>query len=369
MSIIRLAKMKYYVLLFFPLLFSSEAHSQMSLQTALPCDGTTMQMTPEDILAGQSLIQVASGQNIEMVGNCLGWTNTGQGNVWYAALKDATVFAVDSTQNRYLGSWSIGEANSCENNPSCTHQWWHGRWSADELLTDRVIGEFPDNMGWTELSYEVSHVDFMGCMQRSPLRYGDIDGDGTNELIMLLSNLYSIDWVVFSTQMNRTIFTSKLNLNDVVLNSVLDSGLVSPIPVDQRYQYWSRWGAEESLTSSLAQGVRSFAKLYFDDFDGDNNFDILVWRKVYESRLVNDATSGFELREEVFGHYELVEGEYLLQTTDAPTIEGWLSQRQLTWAAGYPNQSECPGEEGHLIPEMHSPLLNDPEVLPSTPAP
>ena len=33
------------------------------------------------------------------------------------------------------------------------------------------------------------------------------------------------------------------------------------------------------------------------------------------------------------------------------------------WQKGYPTLSEYPGEEGQPIPEMHDPLLNDPEVL------
>ena len=63
-------------------------------------------------------------------------------------------------------------------------------------------------------------------------------------------------------------------------------------------------------------------------------------------------------------HYKKVNNEYQLQTDTAPeTIQGWLTDKNLTWQKGFPSKSECAGQEGQLIPEMHDPLLNDPDVL------
>jgi hypothetical protein len=44
-------------------------------------------------------------------------------------------------------------------------------------------------------------------------------------------------------------------------------------------------------------------------------------------------------------------------------VKGWLTAKQLTWKKGYPSKSECAGQEGQFIPEMHDVLLNDPDVL------
>ena len=44
-------------------------------------------------------------------------------------------------------------------------------------------------------------------------------------------------------------------------------------------------------------------------------------------------------------------------------VNGWLAAKQLSWQQGFPSRSECPGQEGQLIPELHDPLLNDPDVL------
>ena len=65
----------------------------------------------------------------------------------------------------------------------------------------------------------------------------------------------------------------------------------------------------------------------------------------------------------MYGHYSLIDSEYKLQDTSAETVQNWLSTKNLTWQKGFPSLSECEGEEGQLIPEMHDPLLNDPDVL------
>ena len=61
--------------------------------------------------------------------------------------------------------------------------------------------------------------------------------------------------------------------------------------------------------------------------------------------------------------YKVEEGRYATQDIDSLAIKGMLAAQSLTWQSGFPTYSECPGQEGQLIPEMHDPLLNDPDVL------
>lgn len=115
-------------------------------------------------------------------------------------------------------------------------------------------------------------------------------------------------------------------------------------------------------------GLRGYAKLYVGDFDKNGQSDILVWRKLYDSNMQNNPVKGFHKLKDSFYHYEKSTaagstGEYLPQETDPGTIQSWLATNTLTWQQGYPSKSECEGEEGQLIPEMHDPLLNDPDVL------
>lgn len=84
---------------------------------------------------------------------------------------------------------------------------------------------------------------------------------------------------------------------------------------------------------------------------------------MYRSNLIKEPVAGFTKLSDVYVHYKLTDGEYKKQTTEQRVIKGWLDAKNLTWQKGYPSKSECPGKEGQLIPEMHDPLLNDPDVL------
>jgi hypothetical protein len=94
-----------------------------------------------------------------------------------------------------------------------------------------------------------------------------------------------------------------------------------------------------------------------------NNKSVPFFPKLYESRSLSDSTRGFSRKRDTFVHYKLVGGVYELQQTAAEQVQAWLNAKNLTWQAGFPSKSECPGQEGQLIPEMHDPLLNDPDVL------
>jgi len=101
------------------------------------------------------------------------------------------------------------------------------------------------------------------------------------------------------------------------------------------------------------------------DFDANGKSDILIWRKLYESNLGDNPVKGFHLLGEGVFHYEKsAAGEYVFKDdTESNVAKAWLTSNNLTWQKGFPSKSECEGQEGQLIPEMHDPLLNDPEVL------
>ncbi|MDQ2075472.1 hypothetical protein [Marinimicrobium sp. ABcell2] len=209
----------------------------------------------------------------------------------------------------------------------------------------------------TYLADDAKLIHLMGCMQQTPLRYGDFTGDGKSELVVFLSDEVSTDIRVFSLDKQKVIFSSKLNFSDSEHRDDIPEYYLHDAP----FQYLS-W---RHINSDIAAfpATKAYAKLYVDDFSNNNQQDLLVWRKVYQSRRLDDDIAGFELLEETLLHYSLVDGEYQPQEADAATIKGWLAANELTWQKGYPSKSECEGEEGELIPEMHDPLLNDPDVL------
>ena len=283
----------------------------------------------------------------------LAFTNLGSGDIYYALYSDMQIRQFNLATKQYLGGWPLGVASPCGDDESCHDLWWVGRWGPDE-----VQEKISDNLSFIGDTAEPTKL--MGCMRESPLRYGDLDGDGKSELNILLNDEDSIDWIIFSTVLHKTIFATKIHLQDEIFG--IEPGRL-PKDAGKHYQIWSASGAEGQSAASNTQAVRIFAKLYFSDFDADGAFDILVWRKLYESRLQADPVKGFIKKSDTFVHYKLVNGEYKKQATDQSVIKSWLTAKQLTWQKGYPSKSECPGQEGQLIPEMHDPLLNDPEVL------
>jgi len=214
----------------------------------------------------------------------------------------------------------------------------------------------------------------LGCLNATPLRYGDVDGDGTNEIVLVLGN----DLVVFSAEQRRIVFSVSFNLFDWMPSEEThylyeDEGGEYLKP-DSEPQYASALFNTYRLQRENIKGYRGYSKLFEGDFDEDGFADFLIWQKVYESKLERDSVRGFDQVRNEFMHYERdltaqaeseagVTGEYLPQDTPEADIQKWLAENSLTWSKGYPSKSECAGEEGQSIPEMHDPLLNDPEVL------
>jgi len=352
-------------------ILNSSSALSLDLSTAAICDGNPSSKSQAALDAGKIISEVYKNNDMR-VGRCLGWTNLNEGNIWYDFTSKMQVYSIDLDSKKLLGHWSLTPDESCPANQVCKSVWWQGRWREEELLEPLLTQRLTDMFG--NLAFSNNYVadghrtilDTMGCMQHTPLRYGDIDGDGINEVVVLLAQGYSIDWLIFSPAKQKTIFVSKLNIDDSIITSQAPSELMPWHEDSKRYQYWMQTQVNNG-SPLYRPGLKAYAKLYFNDFDGDGAFDILVWRKMYESRLVGDPVAGYELKGELLGHYELVEGEYRLQATNAETVKGWLTESQQSWSMGYPRESECSGQEGQLIPEVHDPILNDPEVLETVP--
>ena len=204
----------------------------------------------------------------------------------------------------------------------------------------------------------------VGCLPASPLRYGTVFNANENDLLVILGG----QLIVFSPTYQRTVFSEFFYQHDVD-----DLSADNDPPAWQTPQ--AHYGALHYFKHGAitVHAVRSYAKLYDGDFDGDGHPDVLVWRKTYRANPITEEP-GYSLVETSFAHFEQnltaqaasedgVTDEYLPQTTKTATIQSWLADKNLTWQKGYPSKSECPGQEGQLIPEMHDPLLNDPDVL------
>lgn len=219
-----------------------------------------------------------------------------------------------------------------------------------------------------DLKLSRNAYDYVGCFSDSPLRMGDIEGDGQNELFLFLDE----EMMVFSPEHEEVVFSMFLSANDLmrVPDYAELHGAVSAVD-GKRYQYAS--SIIGNRYEKAHQAHRSYTKVYEGDFDKDGNPDLLTWQKIYASNEVGDIP-GFSLVDSQWQHFERdleaqelseqgITGEYLPQGTGEETIQIWLSESELTWVKGFPSVSECEGREGKLIQEMHDTLLNDPEVL------
>ena len=227
---------------------------------------------------------------------------------------------------------------------------------------------------WPELFLNPK-IENAGCYASTPLRYGDVGNDGQNDLVIFFGN----ELLVFSPEHQRTVFSMQYHLDDWMsieeTSYLYEGGMYGISEGDSLPQYQSKTsGYAIARLQGVARAFRGHAKVFSDDFDEDGHPDLIVWNKLYRSRMDNDSVEGFEHLSSIWLHYERdleaqaetdagITGEYLPQETDEADIKTWLADNELTWNQGYPSVSECPGEEGQLIPEMHDPLLNDPELL------
>jgi len=277
-----------------------------------------------------------------------------QGDEWYSLNRRLNIQGGDVANQEYLGNWPLTP-------------WAYNQQPKE--ITDRA-----DMHGTIADSFVAGTKYPVGCYGDTPLNYGDLDNDGTNELILFMGNTL----VAFSPQYGRTIFSTWLSLNDWARaeenQSYYEGEYGENLKTAEDPQYDSNLVHNRGRQEDHVPGYRGYSKIYVGDFDKDNNIDILVWRKMYISKMENDSQRGFTLIRNEWNHFERdlaaqkastvgVTGEYLPQDTAQETIQNWLAAANLTWSKGFPSKSECPGEEGKLISEMHDPLLNDPDVL------
>ena len=272
------------------------------------------------------------------------------GNVIFGLFRKGVLAEYETGDGiRYIGHWPLTR--------------WEGERNDSSVWQMYTMEGAPDQRNWERygITRRISAEPPIGCLADSPLRYGDIEGNGDKDLVLFLPQHDRVlDWVVFSPKYEQISFAARLAQRDFV-----DPGdYGSP-----RYQYISQ--AYETVSN--ASGSRGYAKLYFGDFRSESEkhheeaeetvHDIIAWRKYYRALEVDADREGFELRRQILRHYRLEDGAYVRLDTPEEVIRESLTARDLTWAKGFPNYSECEGEEGQLIPEMHDPLLNDPEVL------
>ena len=285
------------------------------------------------------------------------------------------VCAVESDEDGivYTFDSSIGETNYKEGKllngwpltPWANHLFLAGEYDASVEKGSNVRGEDftlpsdPLHVVTTRPAsyYGISNYTSPGCLNKTPLRYGDIDGDGHAELAVFPNDTV----VFFSPPQAKVIFSYHYQLNDEMSAEQADLVFMPPYQ-DTDPQYIAGSGQDE-LVREIFPAQRSLSKIYIQDFNGDKIPDIILWRKMYRSNLRNNAVDGFHLYAQTWVYYQLTDGQYVPQDTAPETIQNWLSSAELTWSKGFPELSECAGDEGKPIPEMHDPLLNDPDVL------
>jgi hypothetical protein len=280
----------------------------------------------------------------------------------YSLSSEPTILRIKKDGRKVLDSWPL--------TPWPSHLFLEGENTSAVKAIAAVHGEEHTQTGdplsiLTDLKadYHIGNMNYLtfktGCLQQSPLRYGDIETDSAKELVIMLGK----NVVIFSPNSKEIIFSAHYWLDDEIANDEVADHFPGEI-LPTKAQYVASSGTD-NLVREIYPAKRSMSKLYLGDFDNNGKNEIVIWRKMYESNLRNNPAIGFHKLAESSFHYERdTSGQYQLQADTAPeTIQGWLTAKNLTWQSGFPSKSECAGQEGQLIPEMHDPLLNDPDVL------
>ncbi len=269
---------------------------------------------------------------------------------YYWLFRSLSISLFDTAASKNLAAWPLT------------------RWpylNRPELIM-HALHQVQPKIDWRKRIEYTPHLLFAGCLNKIPLRYGDIDDNQDNELVLFLNG----ELVVFSPKYQRTVFSNFYQADDWFRDpDWKKEPLVSEVD-GKFYQYQSEHMIYNGISTPA---YRYYSKLFTGDIDEDGNPDIVLWEKTYASNE-KGGTKGFHLVSSNLKHFERdltaqkvteagVTGEYLPQITTSIVLENWLTSANLTWSKGFPSLSECAGEEGKLIPEMHDPLLNDPDVL------
>ena len=278
-------------------------------------------------------------------GRSFGYANFGLDNVWFRFYRNLSISGVNLETKSYLGNWAL-------------NRWEH------EFTEQTALFYTNADLSGSELTKHYNQFisenqNDLGCLVNTPLRYGKISQSSDSDVVLTIGTLDTqADLIVFSPTYERIVFS----LRYAEQNSA-KAEAVAPF----QYIQTTNYHAEQ-------QAYRTYGKVYEGDFDQDGHADLITWRKIFYSHETDSTELGFFAGGEILTHYERdlevqaaspagITGEYLPQDTPEADIQNFLAENNLTWSKGYPSKSECPGEEGQLIPEMHDPLLNDPEVL------
>jgi len=341
---------KYIKYLTFILLLSSKsASSEIVLQkgsVCRDCQGFTLAQKNTT----WDLEDIAAEKNISTIDSIVSYILSDDNASHYVLERDIFLAQINITSKTLVGPWPLS-------------RWPHLSIpkEIDASLRNYSIKNYKSRISYTTRKRNP------GCLDQTPLRFGDIESDGNPELVLFLNG----ELIIFSPQYQRTVFAAFWETDDWEREFLKYNNKPNQHGTET-IQYASKAIAHRWNVTDKA--MRAYSKIYEGSFDGDNHADILVWQKVYESNTSTEAP-GFKLLSNTFKHFERdltaqatlptgVTGEYLPQETTTPEqIQTWLSSSNLTWQSGYPSLSECTGQETQLIPEMHDPLLNDPEVL------
>jgi hypothetical protein len=274
--------------------------------------------------------------------------NDGFADAFYRESGSTDLFSISSSLHLYLTNFETREVLGN----------WPLKRPASFKLFPEITTQYKDlNVEIDTNSYEYSEwLEGVGCMNKLPLRYGDFNGDANNEVVLFLDN----DLVLFSPNAKKVIFSMPIDSSDW-LTEAESITVGKDVYGTPKHKYISQY---LSQNNTLGAGHRIYGKLFMADFDDNDKSNIITWHKIYESPLLTSDQQGFIKVRDEYQLFEMADsGEYKVKAIEASEIKNLLVDASLTWQKGYPSISECAGQEGKLIPEMHDPLLNDPDVL------
>lgn len=183
-----------------------------------------------------------------------------------------------------------------------------------------------------------------GCYAANATMAADLNLDGEQELIFVGGT-----GLVMADEVDSTVSLMIYSGTKQILRTKLSEEKYIPDGQSAVYRvtrdklgYYLEPGGEVGTPENLRPALRSFAKLYFGDFDGNERLDILVWRRNYQSRKKTDI-AGFEFVGQEFEWHEEGQGGFVKKSVSAEQIAAVQEKYGLTWKKGFPNKNLCPG--------------------------